>query len=31
MSKEENEISQKMNDNNISVNKPKEQITLKIK
>ena len=31
MSKEENEISQKINDNNIIVQKPKYQITLKMK
>ena len=31
MSKEENEISQKIDENNSSVNKPKEQITLKMK
>ena len=31
MSKEENEISQQIDENNILANKPKEQITLKMK
>ena len=31
MSKEENENSQKMDENNIIANQPKEQITLKMK
>ena len=31
MSKEENEISQKINDNNIIVEKPKYQISLNMK
>ena len=31
MSKEENEISQKIDENNILANRPKEQITLKMK